>query len=65
MDALVDGKTGYLAEVMVGMGADGTDPVGAECQPLRVSSINLAESVFAAHNGMQEDDFLQNRCLFK
>ena len=49
MDPLVDGKTGDLAQVVVGMGPDGTDPVGAKSDGLRLPAVDFYESFFTMH----------------
>ena len=50
--AFVYGKTCNLAEVVVGMGADGADSVWAEGKRFGLPSVNLAEFLFAEHNGL-------------
>lgn len=49
MDALVDGKTSNLAEVMVAVRADGADAVGRERNAVRELAVNLKEFVFTKH----------------
>ena len=49
VDTLIDGKAGDLAQVVVHVGADGADPVGAETEALGVAAVNLKEALFAFH----------------
>ena len=50
MYAFVYGKTCNLAEVVVGMCADGADSVWAEGKRFGLPSVNLAEFLFAEHS---------------
>ena len=49
VNTFVDGQTRDLTEIMVGMGPDGANTVGAEGETIRVSTVYLREFVFANH----------------
>ena len=52
VDALVDGKAGDLAEVVVGVGADRADAVGAEAYAVRIAAVGFEEFLFTEHGGI-------------
>ena len=52
MDAFVNGETGYLAEVVVGVSADGANPVRAEGCSFWVTAVNLIKLLFAVHSSL-------------
>ena len=47
VDALVDGQAGNLPQVVVRVGADGTDAIRAEVHGLGLAVVNLEESFLA------------------
>lgn len=49
VNTFVDGQTGNLSEVMVGMGANGTDTVGTEGGAFGLALVYLKEFVYAIH----------------
>ena len=49
MNTFVDGQTSDLTEIVVGVGPDGANTVGAEGETIRVSTVYLREFVFANH----------------
>ena len=49
VDAFVDGEAGDFAEVVVGMGANWADAVGAEGFCFWISAVNLSKLNFAIH----------------
>ena len=49
MNALVDGKAGNLAKLMVDVRADGAHPIGAEDHVVRGLVIGFKKNSFAAH----------------
>ena len=49
VDAFVDGKAGYLAQVGIAVCTDGTDTIGAESQRFRLTLVNLMEFLLAFH----------------
>ena len=52
MDAFVNGQTRYLAEVVVGMSADGANPVRAEGYSFGVTAVNLIKLLFAVPSSL-------------
>ena len=50
VDALVDCKSRYLAEIVVTVGTDGTYPVRAEGERIRLLSVYLFKSFYTFHN---------------
>ena len=50
MDSFVDRKTGYLAELVVGMRTQRADTVRTEREPFWLSSVRFPKSLFAVHD---------------
>ena len=55
VNTFVDGQAGDLSEVMVGIGANGTDTVGTEGGAFGVALVYLKEFVYAIHTLTTEE----------
>ena len=55
VNTFVDGQAGDLSEVMVGMGANGTDTVGTEGGAFGLALVYLKEFVYAIHTLTTEE----------
>ena len=55
VNTFVDGQAGDLSEVMVGMGANGTDTVGTEGGAFGLATVNLGEAIYAIHTLTTEE----------
>ena len=55
VNTFVDGQAGDLSEVLVGMGANGTDTVGTESGAFGVTLVYLKEFVYAIHTLTTEE----------
>ena len=47
--ALVNGEAGNLSKIMVRMGPDGADPIGAEGDSFWIPTVYFFKSLFAMH----------------